>query len=327
MVSGFLSDEEFVDLLKPFNLSSKIAVAVSGGADSIALALLMKRWSGYPIVALTVDHQLRPESTTEAQMVQGWMHAQGIEHHILTWDHPPVISGIQQKARQARYQLLSEWCLKNNVPTLMAAHHLYDQWETFFMRLSKGSGLTGLCSIRPVLKTTFGQLIRPLLTITPERLKETLNLWGQPFVDDPSNNNQKFARIRWRQLLPVLAAEGLTPETLQKTLIQFQATEDYCDQQVYDAIQDCFQESTGLSLEKFKNLPCEIARRVLKKILQEIGQASYPLNYTSLQRLYLKLMNSMFQGATGGGCYLKRCQGGWIRIQKEKERRAFLNKL
>jgi tRNA(Ile)-lysidine synthase len=321
MVAQSLFEAEFSDLLEPFDLKGKIAVAVSGGADSVALTLLMKRWALCPIIALTVDHQLRPESGNEAKIVQSWMQTQSIEHHILTWSHPYLTSGLQQKARQARYHLLSEWCLENKVPTLMTAHHLYDQWETFFMRLSKGSGLKGLCGIRPMVKTGFGQLIRPLLTIKPERLVETLKQWKQPYVEDHSNNNLQFLRIRWRQLLPTLAAEGLTPEMLQKTLVQFQATENFLDQQVNLAIQECFCESQGLNLQSFKKLPSEIACRVLKKVVQKIGQASHGLNYSSAQRLYLKLIDPVFKGATAGGCYLKRCQGGWVRVMKEAPRK------
>jgi tRNA(Ile)-lysidine synthase len=282
----------------------------------------MEQWTLCSVVALTVDHQLRPESEAEAKMVQEWMQARSIEHHILTWHHPPVTSGLQQKARQARYQLLSDWCLENKVSTLMTAHHLYDQWETFFMRLSKGSGLTGLCGMRSVVKTTFGQLIRPLLTTIPERLVETLDQWQQPYIQDPSNDNPLFTRIRWRRLLPTLAAEGLTPEVLQKTLLQFQAVEDFFDQQVNLAIQECFCESQGINLQCFKNFPLEIAYRVLKTIIQKVGQAAYPLNYSQLQRIYLKLLDPCFQGATAGHCYLKRCQGGWVRVMKEEPRKS-----
>lgn len=320
MVNQPLSEAEFDNLLKPFDLKGKIAIAVSGGADSMALALLMKRWDLCPIVALTVDHQLRHESKQEAEIVQGLMHAQGIEHHILTWHHPNLNSGLQNKARKARYQLLSNWCLENKVSTVMTAHHLHDQWETFFMRLSKGSGLTGLCAIRPKVETAFGQLIRPLLTVSPEQLTETLNRWPHPYIDDPSNTNPRFSRIRWRRILPDLAEEGLTPEILQKTLVQFQALEDFLDKQVHLANQTCFDEPKKLNLQEFIILPPEIAIRILKKVIQKIGKAPYSLNYSSLQRLYTKLVNHGFKGATAGGCYLKRCRGGYIEIIKEEPR-------
>ena len=320
-----LSESEFADLITPLDLKGKIVIAVSGGGDSLALALLMKQWSDQALIGLatlTVDHKLRPESTAEADTVHQWMNDQGLEHHILSWHHSPLAADIQRKARQARYQLLTDWCLAHKATTLMTAHHLHDQWETVMMRLSKGSGLTGLCGIRPVIKTSFGQLVRPLLTIPPERLALTLKKFQQPFLHDPSNQNTRFERIRWRQLLTALGAEGLTPDKVKKTLIQLQAVEDFCEQQTDQALKVCFDDNQGLKINEFRTLPVEIAHRVLKKVIQSIGKAEYPMGHSVVQKLYQKLINPTFNGATAGGCYLKRTQGGWLKILKESPRRS-----
>ncbi|RZI45901.1 tRNA lysidine(34) synthetase TilS [Candidatus Finniella inopinata] len=322
-----LSKLEFAALLDPFYLQGKVAIAVSGGGDSLALALLMKKLADETpnpmnLVTLTVDHQLRPESTAEAGQVHQWMDSHGLEHHVLTWHHPPLTHDIQNKARDARYQLLSDWCLAHKVETLMTAHHLHDQWETIMMRLSKGSGLTGLCGIRAMVKTSFGQLVRPLLTIPPDRLTLTLQTFKQPFLDDPSNKNTRFERVRWRQLLTILSDAGLTPDKVQKTLIQLQAAEDFCEQQTDQALKVCFKDDQGLKLDCFKTLPVEIACRVLKRVILNIGKAPYPLSHSVVQRLYQKLIAPTFKGATAGGCYLKRTQGGWIKIEKESPRRS-----
>ena len=322
-----LSGSEFTSLVAPFGLKNKIAIAVSGGGDSLALALLMKQWADralnpIELVTLTVDHQLRSESTAEAETVHQWMTEHGLEHHTLTWQHQPLTTGIQKQARQARYQLLTDWCLAHKATTLMTAHHLHDQWETVMMRLSKGSGLTGLCGIRTVVKTSFGQLVRPLLTTSPDRLALTLRQFNQPFLQDPSNQNLNFERIRWRRLLTTLSNQGLTPAIIQKTLIQLQTVEDFCEQQTEQALKICFDISQGLKLDDFKTLPLEIAYRVLKKVIQDIGKAPYSMGQNVGHKLYQKLISPNFNGATAGGCYLKRKQGGWVRIIRETPRRC-----
>ncbi len=318
-----LSAQEVGNLLRPFTLKDTIAVAVSGGADSLALTLLLKQWAEQQeqplkIVALTVDHQLRPESTNEAQTVHRWLTERSIHHEILTWHHKPISSGLQQKSRQARYHLLSSWCHAHEITTLMTAHHLHDQWETVLMRLSKGTGLTGLCGIRSVVKTGFGQLIRPLLTVDPSRLQETLIQFQQPFLQDPSNDNNAYARVRWRRLLPILAAEGLSPQMMHKTLLQLQGVEFFCQEQTEHAFNRCLGPDNCLNLHHLQALPLEIACRVLKKIIRQIGQAPYELNSIKLNRLYQTLLEANFKGATAGGCYLKKIAYGLVKIYPEK---------
>ena len=124
-----------------------IAVAVSGGADSLALTFLLKEWcadNATHLVALTVDHRLRQDSTQEAQALHTLLTSHGIDHHILTWDGSKPTAALQEKARLKRYELLESWCQKHNVPYLFLGHHTGDQSETYCMRLRRHSGLLGL---------------------------------------------------------------------------------------------------------------------------------------------------------------------------------------
>lgn len=328
-VTSPLSDPEVERLFSSFDLRGGVAVAVSGGADSMALALLLKRWSDQrttpiPVIALTVDHQLRPESSKEAHTVKKWFERWDIAHHILTWDHPVLRSGIQNKARQARYALLSQGCLDHKIPNLMTAHHKHDQWETVMMRLSKGSGLTGLCGMRPLTKTNFGFLIRPFLSIEPDRLKASLREFQQPFLEDPSNQNTDYARIRWRRLLPILSEEGLTPSMVYKTALQLQQTEAFCEEQTQKALAVCLEKGDQIVLEKLQEWPLEIAHRVLKKVIRDIGQAPYGLNTLKVEALYQKISSPCFKGATAGGCYLKKISQGNIKISPEDRFKAVM---
>lgn len=317
-----ITAQEFSFLIEPYHMTGRVAVAVSGGRDSMALALLMNEWcqisakGNAEMVALTIDHQLRPESAWEAETVHQWFIKHKIPHFTLKWDHDLIESAIQKKARIARYELLKEWCHNNQVTTLMTAHHLHDQWETFMMRLSKASGLSGLCGIRACTDTSFGRLIRPLLSIEPERLELTLERFNQPFIEDPSNQNEKFTRIRWRALLPVLSKDGLTPDSIGAVINRLQDTESYIQDVCNEALKNCVVENK-INLSLFRQLPQEIAYRLLTNILRQIGKHEYPLPYESLKRLYLKLQSPDFKGATAGGCYLKRIHGGLVAVSKE----------
>jgi len=167
-----------------------IAVAVSGGPDSMALCLLMNTWAQknqFKLVALTVDHRLREGSLKEAQIVQEWMALHSIDHHILTWEHGPITTGIQKKAREARYNLLTNFCQQNNIQIVCTAHHAADQIETFLMRLSKGSGLEGLSVMQERSLRGNITIARPLLSTQPEMLKEYLQAVSQEYIQDPSN--------------------------------------------------------------------------------------------------------------------------------------------
>src|SRR5579859_2956539 len=219
-----LSDEEFaarLDRLGPYERTPRLAVAVSGGADSLALALLADAWArrrGGTAAALTVDHRLRPESAAEARQTGDWLAARGIAHQTLVWQGPHPRSDIQAAGRAARYRLLEGWCAERGCLHLLTAHHLEDRAETFWLRLARGSGLDGLAGISAVTERAQCRLLRPLLDVPPERLRARLRREDQAWIEDPSNRNAEFGRVRVRQARALLAAEGLSAERLAETL-------------------------------------------------------------------------------------------------------------
>jgi tRNA(Ile)-lysidine synthase len=185
----------------PFETSPRIAVAVSGGADSMALVLLAERWArarGGQIDALTVDHGLRPESAAEARQTGVWLAARGIRHHVLRWTGAKPRTGIQAAARDARYRLLGGWCQDQGVLHLLVAHHRADQAETYVLRRARGSGPDGLAAMAPVTERAEMRLLRPFLDVAPERLRATLRQTGQAWIEDPTNRDPRFARARLR---------------------------------------------------------------------------------------------------------------------------------
>ncbi len=197
-----LLDSFHADDLQPY-LDKPLAVAVSGGADSFALVLslwefLNKSSSPPPIHALIVDHRLRENSTEEATLVKQRLDDLGISAHILSWNHHLVLSKIQETARLHRYRLLIEYCQQNNIPSLWLGHHASDQFETVMMRLSHSTGLRGLGGMQKVSMRDDITLCRPFLTVTPEKLFTFLIARNQQWIEDPSNLDTKYERVRWR---------------------------------------------------------------------------------------------------------------------------------
>jgi tRNA(Ile)-lysidine synthase len=202
-----ITGSEFEDLMQPlgpFEDKPHMAVAVSGGADSLALTLLAHAWArqrGGTVTALTVDHGLRPAAAGEARQVGAWLGSHGITHEILPWRGQKPHSGIQAAARAARYDLLAQWCRRQGVLHLLVAHHGDDQAETVLLRADKNSGPAGLSAMAPVRALAGVRLLRPLLRTRHDDLVATLAAIEQPWLEDPSNQDARFARIRARRRL------------------------------------------------------------------------------------------------------------------------------
>ncbi|MBQ9271431.1 MAG: tRNA lysidine(34) synthetase TilS [Alphaproteobacteria bacterium] len=216
--------------------AQKIAVAVSGGADSLALVLMAKEELtvfGFEIVALTVNHHLRLNATAEAEYVAKVMKTHNIEHHILDWRENKPRTGIEEAARTARYHLLTQWCKQHNVHVLLTAHHQTDQAETFLMRLQRGSGLDGLCSMREIFINNGIIIARPLLHTPPEKMRLYLKNKQIEWKEDESNSNTKYLRNRIRAFLPQLEKTiGISVRNMAETANRLQSAEDYIEEQL-----------------------------------------------------------------------------------------------
>jgi len=248
-------------------VSFPLAIAVSGGADSLALMLLTQAYAkekGRRIIALTVDHGLRPTSKEEAQQVQKWAQEQRIEHVILTWEGNKPASHLQEKARTARYLLLTEWCKNNDVSTLLLGHHREDQEETFWLRLTCGSGLEGLTGMKQQTIREGITVLRPLLGFSKERLKATVCAENQPWLDDPSNQSKKFFRGRFRTFMNT---EGLTPSRLLTVMDKLREDADFIQESLHNAIKETVQlhEEGYITLNRasFETLHPALQKRVI----------------------------------------------------------------
>ncbi|TVR82763.1 MAG: tRNA lysidine(34) synthetase TilS [Rhodospirillales bacterium] len=187
--------------LGPFEPRPAVAVAVSGGADSLALTLLAADWieaEGGTLIALTVDHRLRADSGAEAVQVGRWLASRGITHRILPWTGAKPASGVQAAARNARYDLLGRYCREHGILHVLLGHHRRDQAETVLLRRAAGSGPIGLAGMAGVVEAPSCRFLRPLLDVPPEQLRAFLRMHGQPWLDDPANRDPRFARTALR---------------------------------------------------------------------------------------------------------------------------------
>ncbi len=310
--------------LGPFEARPRVAVAVSGGADSLALAFLAAPWArnlGGEAVAVTVDHGLRAEAGAEAAQGGAWLTAAGIAHSVLTWTGPKPRSDIQAAARAARYRLLEEWCAERAILHLLLAHHLDDQAETVLLRLGRGSGVDGLAAMAPIRETRLLRLLRPVLTLPASRLRAGLAAVGQPWVDDPSNHDPAYARVRMRRLMPALAAEGLSAERLAATAAGMAGTRAALDGQVAAAALDHVRFHPAgfvhVAAGALATLPGEIGCRLLVRLLLAVGGGGYAPRRDRLDRLHRALVGGGAIGQTLGGCRIAAGGGGDVLICRE----------
>lgn len=192
----------------------KIAVAVSGGSDSMALLLFMSQWAKIvkcKLIVLTVDHDLRPEAKTECEYVRQFSMQLGHECFVLKWDHHNQFSNLQARARDARYSLMTELCKKQNIMAIATAHHLDDSIENYYIRKSRKSGLFGLSSSDIGFNNNI-MIIRPLVTIYKQELVEFLYENGVKWFEDQSNYSDKYLRNRIRKSLSILERKELEIE-------------------------------------------------------------------------------------------------------------------
>lgn len=201
----------------PFGRDRRLAVAVSGGADSMALAVLLAAWGGPR--ALIVDHGLRPESAAEAALTSVRLAGLSIGSDVLALSISGATSGrvSAEQARDARYAALETYCAEAGLPDLLIAHHARDQAETIALRTSRGSGASGLAGMASVAFTDKVRRLRPLLRVEPARLRATLRAAGVEWVEDPSNRDLATPRARLRAAGPSPADDGVAAAHRRRT--------------------------------------------------------------------------------------------------------------
>lgn len=304
-----------MDELYAYCPCGRVVVAVSGGADSLCLTLMVHDWAkskNVPLTALTVDHGLRPESNAEALQVHDWLDRYQIEHFILKWCGKKPTSCVEEKAREARYRLLLDWCIQNKANCLLVAHHQEDQMETFFLRLARSSGVDGLSAMRPVSIRDGILILRPFLGFKRSALQNMLREhYHQQWIEDPSNQNTHYERVRLRQAFPFFEKLGIFSSAVGLSVERLGRVRDCLEMLTASFIKEKVNFSPAgfafIDKESFSALPSEMALRVLAFVLNAIG--NHPvLRMEKLEKLYA----GMPCFSTLGGCEIVPFKKGFF---------------
>ncbi len=295
----------FIELLGKHKIKTNaLAVGVSGGADSLALALMANdecKTYGIKVIALTVNHKLRSSADKEAEYVAKVMQAHKIEHHVLIWEGEKPSTGVEEAARLARYELLCDWCQKNNIEYLAIAHHLRDQAETFLMRLQRGSGLEGLCSMREVTQYKGIKILRPLLHTEPQVMENYLRKKNITWVHDESNDNTDYLRVKMRKFLPEMQQKtGIDLAKFDEAITNLQSAESFIEEQtkyeISAKIRNDFNNVFSIKYTDFLAWHKELKFRILAKLLKK----EYIPRADSILNIIKSLQTLPFNGATLG---------------------------
>jgi tRNA(Ile)-lysidine synthase len=298
---------------KSLNINENFIVAVSGGPDSLALAFLSKIYSiKRKLVSkfFIVDHKLRSNSTKEARIVKKILKQQSINAEILTWKGKKSNQKIQSLARNKRYELLFDQCDKLKVDNILLGHHRDDLFENFFIRLLRGSGLKGLVSLDKKAKSGNKNLLRPLLDHKKEDLifisKNVFNF----YVEDPTNKDEKFKRIRIRKLIRELKKNGLDEKKFIETIKNLKHSNNTVNFYVSENFKNntfVLKNKNRLILNKsFFEQPHEIIFRTFSEVIKLVGKKYYPVRGKKLDKVISDIKNDRLFKATLGGCVIEK---------------------
>lgn len=280
---------------------SGLVIAASGGPDSTALLVLAAGWAKRlrrppKLLAVTVDHGLRPQAAAEAASVKRLARRLGVPHRTVRWRGDKPKAGLQEAARLARYRLLAETAARARYAHVLTAHTLDDQAETVLFRLARGSGLAGLAgmataSLLPIDAETRVFVVRPLLHVPKARLVATLRAAKIAYSEDPSNLDPKFTRARLRVLMPALAREGLDARGFSRLAARMRRADSAIEFAVHAAraaLAPAAWPRRGpieFDAAEFRELPAEVGLRLLGRAIAHSGNEG-PVELGKLEALY-----------------------------------------
>ena len=322
-----LKDKRILQIYKKFesDLATKndFVVAVSGGPDSLALSFLAKILEIKRLVKVKyfiVDHKLRRESTSEAIYVKKILKNYLINLEILSWNGAKPKKNIQSIARDKRYELLISRAKKYKIKNILLGHHLDDLFENFFLRILRGSGLNGLISLDKKTKKNEVNLIRPLINVDKKDLIYISKKIFESYVDDPTNQDDKYKRVKVRNFLRQLGLEGLDRNkfflTIKNLKIANENIKFYIKKNLDENVTFLQNKKNAILKESFFFQSDEVVFRSLIELIQTVGKKYYPVRGKKIDKI-IKLINlkSSFK-VTLGGCIIKKVNGTIILLKE-----------
>lgn len=301
-----------------------LAIAISGGADSVVLFHWTKAWAEARqgrVVALTVDHGLRDEAADEARIVAEWSAALGVEHQILTVAMDKQSPAIQQQARDLRYAAMEDYCQQRGILHLLTAHHLDDQAETLAMRAWRGSGVDGLAGIPFIRYTPNIRIIRPLLHVPKSQIMAWLTEYHIQWLEDPSNATDKYERNRIRKHL---ATWPVPPQDIINTTRMMGLAKLANGQKMAELAVDSVRwfEAGYLELhtQHWHTQPNDQLIGLLTALIHSLGSTPNPPRYYQMEGLLESiLVDSAAQKTCLAGLVFSRVQPHHWRIVREPQ--------
>ncbi len=301
----------------------KYLVAVSGGPDSLALVALSRAYSIYKKIKIhyvLVDHNIRKNSGKESKKVKKLLKKNKIDLKIFV-NKRKIVKNIQAEAREARYEILLNYCKKHRIKILITAHNLEDQVETFFMRLSRGSGLKGLSSMRTLSKISPQvSLFRPLLdTKKIFLIKISKSVFGT-YVKDPSNHNQKFLRTKVRNLKKPLEKSGIKYDQIFRSIKNLSISKDTLDQYLSKTYKELIKREKKeifINYKKYSKLNKDTKIALINESIKQLRKNYYDLRSKKVENLIKNLSNKNFKKSTLGGCiFFKKRENLCLKLEK-----------
>ena len=300
-------------------------IAVSGGSDSMALFHMLTDWksSNKPeIIVASIDHGLRSESKLEVEFVKKACEMKKVKHFSLAPStHLSKIQGnLQDNARSARYTLLRNWAIAKNLQCILLGHTLDDQEENLLIRFFRGSGVDGLVSMEEMVARNEVLWMRPLLKFRKEDLRNYLRTNNYSWVDDPSNHDNKYTRVRMRKLLKQLKSNNLiTPNFVKTADHMLRASKlsreiAISNSKTLLSFNDVGQIS--FKVEKFSKLFEDSRYRILAGIVSWFSGSFYKPRFSQLENVYNKILNVNITGSTLGGTVFKK-KNGIVTVTRE----------
>ena len=304
--------------------NQNFVVSVSGGADSLALAFLAKIYSFKKKLNpkfLIIDHKLRSESSKEAKLVKKVLERFFIHADIVSWKGKKPTKNIQSSARNKRYEFLFKYCDKFKIDNILIGHHIDDLFENFFIRMLRGSGLNGLISLDTKSKVGNKNLLRPLLNQSKEDLvyisKKVFNF----YINDPTNDDEKYLRTRVRKLISDLQNNGLDKNKFLKTIKNLKdsnfVVDFYVKQNLFNNTFFSKKNNQLILNKNFFQQPNEVIFRAFSESINLIGKRYYSVRGKKLDRVIDNIKNDKFFKVTLGGCIIKKVSQTVI-ISKEQ---------
>ena len=313
---------KFKNRLNHLNKKSYI-IAVSGGPDSLALVALTKAYNyekKSKFYYVLINHNIRKNSAQEAKQVKNLLKKHQINLNIFS-NKKKITRNIQGQARNIRYEMLLKFCKIKKTKTIFTAHNLEDQVETFFIRLSRGSGLNGLSAMKSLSKLNRSvKLYRPLLDIKKKFLIKISKITFGKYFKDPSNADQKYLRTKIRNLKKPLETSGIEYDQIIKSINNLASSKATLDEYFNRTFKETIKKSRKdilIDLKKFEKLNQEIKIGVLNESIRRLKKNYYNPRSKKVENLIKNLKNKKFKKSTLGGClFIKKEDQLCLKLEK-----------